>query len=247
MNSAEAKFILQAYRPGSTIDADPEMTEALELVRRDPALAEWFESACAFDEHVSDALCALPVPGDLRGNILTGKRVTISSLPAPRRQFLAWAAALTVLFGIGALWVATQSSQEFASFRNAMVREVAREMGALDLYSNDRAQLRAFLSTRAAHPDFSAPKALQTLDPVGCRVLEWGGRDVSLICFSDVDGGVFHLFVIDRDTFDPNRVPGPNQTQFASAGGWSTASWVSADKMYLLAGPVARETLQQLL
>jgi hypothetical protein len=72
MDNREAKFILNAYRPGGQDAHDPRFVEALDQVRRDPILQHWFDESVAFDAAMTEKLFAIPVPSDLRESILTG-------------------------------------------------------------------------------------------------------------------------------------------------------------------------------
>src|SRR5260370_16493728 len=74
MNTQQAKFILQAYRPGGQDANDPQFAEALEQVKNDPSLAEWFAAQTAFDGAVTRALDAVAPPPQLRETILAGPR-----------------------------------------------------------------------------------------------------------------------------------------------------------------------------
>lgn len=47
MTRDEAKRILLLYRPDSVEPPDPEMEGALNLLKRDAELREWFEAHCA--------------------------------------------------------------------------------------------------------------------------------------------------------------------------------------------------------
>src|SRR5437867_8043687 len=76
MDNREAKFILNAYRPGGEDASDPLFAEALVQAQRDPVLARWFNESIAFDTAVTEKLCDVAVPADLRENILAGVKVT---------------------------------------------------------------------------------------------------------------------------------------------------------------------------
>lgn len=76
MNNQEAKWILQACRPGGRDDPDPMFAEALEQVRRDPELREWFVEERAFDSHVHDKLQqAITVPSGLKAALLAQRKM----------------------------------------------------------------------------------------------------------------------------------------------------------------------------
>src|ERR1700754_3383265 len=94
MDRNEAKKILALYRPGVMDDPDPRLTEALELVHRDPELAAWFDQHCAVFQAIRAKLKEIPVPADLRRKIaaeniagsriipLTGRILAIAALAA---------------------------------------------------------------------------------------------------------------------------------------------------------------------
>src|SRR6266487_2814662 len=79
MDNQEAKFILNAYRPGGQDASDPRFAGALEQARRDPILDRWFGESVAFDAAVSQKLRAVEAPADLRENILAGVKVSRAS------------------------------------------------------------------------------------------------------------------------------------------------------------------------
>ena len=62
MNRDEAKFILRACRPGGQDVEDPQFREALDLLKCDPVLAEWFGREQALDGRISEKFCAFPIP-----------------------------------------------------------------------------------------------------------------------------------------------------------------------------------------
>ena len=84
MNNEEAKFILQGYRPDGTDAGDEAFRAALDQVRHDPALRDWFAREQAFDAGVSAKLNAVPAPTGLREAILAGGRVS-SATPTETR------------------------------------------------------------------------------------------------------------------------------------------------------------------
>ena len=101
MDNREAKFILNAYRPGGQDASDPRFAEALEQARRDPVLERWLSEAIAFDAAMTDKLRATEVPPDLRESILAGIKVSRRL----RSPFVKWsvAAALVSMAILGSL------------------------------------------------------------------------------------------------------------------------------------------------
>ncbi|HEY5991804.1 MAG TPA: hypothetical protein VIU10_04430, partial [Candidatus Udaeobacter sp.] len=93
MDNREAKFVLSAYRPGGQDANDPRFSEPLAQARHDPVLERWFQDSIAFDAAVTEKLCAVTVPPDLRDNILAGAKV---SRPL-RSPFVKWAVAAALI------------------------------------------------------------------------------------------------------------------------------------------------------
>lgn len=70
MDEVQAKFILAGFRPNGA-DADHhDFAEALQLALRQPQLGEWLASERALDARFAEALDAVPLPGNLREDIL---------------------------------------------------------------------------------------------------------------------------------------------------------------------------------
>src|ERR1700747_1104240 len=104
VNNQEAKFILSAYRPSGEDACGAAFAAALEQVNRDPDLAAGFAEQRALDGATSDAICSIPIPRDLRANILAGPRITRARF-RPRRPVLVYSAAsLALLDIIDAVW-----------------------------------------------------------------------------------------------------------------------------------------------
>ncbi len=77
MNNQEAKLILQACRPGGQDASDPMFAEALEQVRGDPELQQWFADQCAYDARIGSKLKeAIPIPPDLKASLLAQRLLT---------------------------------------------------------------------------------------------------------------------------------------------------------------------------
>ena len=95
MTSERAKFLLSVYRPNGADAQDPAFKEALDQVRRDAALASWFQQQRDFDEMIYSKLRSIETPAALRETILAGLRTT--AIPQYRIvRWLAIAAALAL-------------------------------------------------------------------------------------------------------------------------------------------------------
>jgi hypothetical protein len=70
MDKAQARFILQSFRPdGADVD-DHDFAEALALAVEDRELGEWLAHQRAFDAAFANALASIKLPESLRRNIL---------------------------------------------------------------------------------------------------------------------------------------------------------------------------------
>ena len=248
MNNEEAKFILRAFRPGTEDAADPRFHEALEQARRDPELGRWFSDECALDQCIGAKLrAATGPPADLKAMLLAQRRIV---RPAPWWRQPAWgmsavAAGLALMLTLSALWLNPGRQTEVAVFREAMARVVGGKLDRLDLMSPDLGEVRRWLKQANAHEDFVLPGGLGGRPSLGCRVLDWEGHRVALICFELADRRVAHLLVVDRGVF---RDRAPELPQFAGLGDLGTMIWNDGNRTYLLASHGAsEEQLRQLL
>ena len=117
MNNQQAKFILGAYRPDGRDATDAAFAEALAQTERDPELRQWLERQRAFDTAVVGRLRAVAPPVELKQAILAGVRASRPRAAwwlAPR--WLAAAAAMAVLAGVGAVIVSAQKKSGLSEF-----------------------------------------------------------------------------------------------------------------------------------
>lgn len=252
MDNNEARFILQACRPGGQDADNPAFAAALEQARKCPDLRRWFEEEQAFDAAVAAKLRAVAVPAGLKAEILTGGKVLKMPPFRQRRKWLAaaCAAALAIIAGV---WLGREGSHakqqggkpsppsglpQFAAYHEDMT-DFLNKIGFLSYEGGQMDKLRRFLAKHQGHSEFVLPSPLDGKPSVGCRVLDWRGRKVTLVCFylrPDGSPGVeeLHLLVINRsDLCDP---PSENMPQFAERGRWQTASWSDKRHSYILAG-----------
>jgi len=253
VNREEAKQILSTYRSWGEDARCPEKAEALALCRQDPELAKWFEGHCAVQDIIHARLKSIPVPVGLKERILSGHKS--EKLQTERQQpdnvvplwrqpvVLAAAAVMVLLISIGSLWLrhyqADKEDLTFDGFRNRMVRQVVKAYG-MDMESNDPATIRSFLASHKAYAEYVLPKALDQTASVGCGVLSWQGKPVTMVCFHSGkplgprEKSDLYLFVVERSAV-PNAPTG-DQPEFSTAGKLATASWTSGDRVYVLAG-----------
>ena len=233
MNSAEAKRILIAHRPGAEAMRGPDLVEALEQVRRDPALAEWWGRQQAFHAAIKKGFAEIPVPEALRDQI--SRRAKIIPFPWWRKpRTWAAAAAIVLLLGFAAIfWKSDAPEGTFQTFRSRMVRSVLRQY-RMDIQTNDMASIRQFLATKNCPADYALPPKLAQLPPIGGGVMSWQASRASMVCFDSGTTGTAFLFVVNRS--DVERPPAPTSTpQLERVSQLMTASWAEGERVYVLA------------
>lgn len=247
MNNQEAKLILQAYRPSGQDAADPMFTEALEQARRDPELQKWLSQEQALDSSVQARLQqAMPIPFGLKTRLLA-QRKTVR--PAAWRRMPAWltaaAAVLALLAALALIQMNAPGQPQFAALREAMIQNALSETNHVDLMAQDMAKIRDWLKTQNAPMNFELPASLHDAMLRGCKVLDWHGHKVTMLCLMANGGGHMDLFVVDCTRF---RDFTPSETaQFAKSNGLATAVWCNGGKTYLAAGNLEESQLRKIL
>ena len=235
MTHQEAKEILTLYRPGRDLgNRDVRQREALALVKSDPALEQWFENHCAFQQAVSSKLKEIKPPAGLKEAILA-QRQKIVPLPVwwRRPSLLAAAAILLFLLGVAALLFRGTPANRFADYRSRMISTVLREY-RMDVETNDMAQVRYYMASRGAPSDYEITAGLERLSVAGGGFLRWRDHPVSMVCFRRPDQKMVYLFVLAKSAVgDPPALP----PSIRPAEELETAVWSKGDKTYLLAAP----------
>lgn len=245
MNSAEAKFLLNGYRPGGQDAAEPALAEALTQARADADLGRWFELSRAFDGHMAARLRSVAPPAGLREAILAGGRVSFGAAPRRRRALPLWlglAAALAIAAGLAdfALRHVHRGESEAALARFALA-DVTRKGHIGDPDGPSRQALESGTEPLEAA---RLPVDFARMERDGCRTLRLGGRRVLEVCFNR--GGIeYHLYVMRREARDvpsDRELPEQWEAPGAAAAAWSTADYIVA---VATRGPAA--ALQRLL
>lgn len=227
MNTQQAKFILQAYRPGGQDANDPQFAEALEQVKNDPELAQWFTAQTAFDGAVARALGTVAPPPQLREMILAGRRV-IEPAPWWRRPiWWAMAASIAAIFGLAGLWFRGENSARFADYRQKMIAAHENDVRHVEFPNGDPAKMQLWLASQGVETNFALPAGLRG-KAGGCRVLDWHGRKVSMVCYMLDQTNHFDLFFARTSDFlDAPHSGSPELTQNGrtTTAGWSKGGW----------------------
>ena len=241
MNSTEAKKILLAWRPGHGDLRDPQVAAALEHARRDPALNDWLARHGDFQRAMEGSFRQIRVPGDLRDRILARSKIVA---PVPWWRKPAWlsaAAAVLLLLGATAWWLRPASNDSVSVFRSRMVSTVLRQY-AMDIVTNDRTQVRAYLAKNQAPFDYSLPEKLNRLPLLGAGVLSWRGERVSMVCLDSTNQGTLFLFIVSRSAV---RAAPAKDVEFLKVNKLMTATWTQGGTTYVLAGSEGRESLRE--
>lgn len=243
MNNAEAKFILQGYRPNGTDAGDETFRAAVEQAGRDPALGEWFARQQAFDRAVSAKLEQITPPADLRAAILAGGRVTAAG--APRRiwwshpAWLAAAASLAIMFAVTlALW--PRSALAFENFAMADAKNSSTHGG----HGHETGELQATLSNPAIPLTGKLPIDYGTLHDKGCRMVKFQGRDVLEICFNR-NGVWFHCYIARASDFP--RLAIGSAPKLVEMGGAALASWTDGQHLLFVVSKTGLKDLEGVL
>ena len=275
MNNSEAKLILSAYRADGQDAADPQLAEALAQARLDPELARWFAEQTALDRAIGAQLQSVRVPADLKASILAGRKIVpIPRVSWWQRSLhpAATAAALAVTLatiGFLALHEPPEPKADLALFtkeitdylgkgygvlpRHAHLASTdATYFGAMSYRMNYRSpsldDIRQWLAANGGHGDFASPDGIKKPLNLGCGVMDWRGKRITLIAFQtgrSLPHDKVHLVIID--TADLPDVPLRGQARFDGSEDWSTVAWSNGPLTYFLMAPGSRDQLARYL
>jgi len=247
MRSDEAKFILSAFRPRGEDAGDPQMNRALVQAGRDPELLRWLDEAREFDLAVASKLEeAMPVPVELRTNIMIGAQVGASARRSLRLILIGTAAAVVLL--VGSFGLLLRPVEPLAGWQLAALEVIpglTSGQTPLDEHSNDLGELQDWLKAIKAPNATTLPLGLSRLGALGCKTFSWDKQLVSIICFGGGKGGFVHLVIINRQ--GPPNAPRLSSPYWIERGDWLTATWSSGERTYMLAMQSGRAALKALL
>lgn len=256
MNNEEIKLRLSAARPGGQDADDAVIRTAVEAASRDQEIQSWLENERAMDGILCGKLRSLQPPAGLRDQIIAARNVTAQS--RRRAWGLGWfviaAAAAAVLTAAGMLeWIslrdaAPERDAVLAEYRDAVAQlyaQMSQEGYRLDTRDADLTHLATFLAEHRSPTSGTLRDGLQDSVPLGCKVLEWHGHKVSMICFNR-GGQVAHLFVINRSAL---RQPLPSHaaTDVRMVAEHPATAWADESHAYVLIGGTADTDLTRFL
>jgi uncharacterized membrane protein YbaN (DUF454 family) len=250
VNREEAKNILLLYRPETADAGDPHTAEALALAKRDPELARWLDEHYVRQNALRTKFRQITVPTGLKEQIISEQAAHERMIFWRQKVVLAAAATVAAIIILAPLWFHSRTDDTLAIYRSRMVSTALRGY-AMDLATNNPAQIRAYLAQNHAPANFILPAALQQIAVTGCAIQHWQGAPVSMICFhtgkppaSDEPGDLW-LFVIDRTSV--KTAPAGVSPEFFKVNRLITAMWTQGDKLYLLGTEGDEQTIRQYL
>ena len=186
MDSRKAKEILTPVRRSQDLAGDPLVARALEQVRRDPELADWWARQQKSDAILSRMLRAIEIPDNLEARSLSAQRSAQldhessgwwKTFTIPRFAFPV-ATAVAVIVG---LWSVQPRQADFAAYRSEMVAavSVAYEM---DIHAKDFDSLRRGFAKSGWPANYQLTSAVRTTDVEGGLLRTWRGEKVSVLC-----------------------------------------------------------------
>jgi len=248
MDNREAKFVLNAYRPGGQDANDPRFAESLEQARRDPVLERWFSESIAFDAAITEKLGSVPVPAELRDSILAGVKVSRPSRwPKPLFRW-AIAAALFLSAIAGSLIVRELAKPRLASWQSeslTVISSLVKNHSKFDAEAQNASDLVNWLQAHHAPVAEKFPQTLMESQSIGCKKFFWNGEPVSVICFMRPDGGLIHLVATNASVASDRARTG--EPKLVQQGDWATATWREGNVVCMLALEGSRDQLHSYL
>jgi hypothetical protein len=209
----------------------------------DPELEQFGKESAEFNARVHQALAEIPVPPNLREQILARSKIIPVRGWRRQRPLLAIAAAFVLLGALAILFLRpAPEDRTFTGFRSRMVAFAIRQY-SMDIHTNQFAAVQSYLARTGAPADFPLPTALANSPVMGGAKLSWQGKPVGMVCFAAKTGQTLYMFVIDSAD-----IPGaPAAFDLAPQKSLATAAWHSAGKTFLIAGDVPLEELEKLV
>jgi hypothetical protein len=243
MNDEQVKFLLGASRPDGRDAADPAVAEALAAAGRDPKLRAWFGRDQAFGTAVREKMREVAPPVSLRESILAGARLKERKPWWSRPTALALAAGIALLLSLAPVAWRLARPATSASLPEFAMNFAGRGFIGLEEHGNDVEKLKAWLAQRHAPLPANIPLQLAQLRGLGCRTVNFKGKNISLVCFEG--DREYHLFVARRADFP--TLPGSVSPRFATQRSWASASWSDEQHHYVLVSDAGLPAVKRLL
>jgi hypothetical protein len=235
MNRARAKEILAGYRPDKDLPTDPEFAAALALLEQDAELARWFEHEQALDMALRRKLQEIPVPAGLQKRILASRPKPLTRPDWWRKApILSAAAAVLVVIGVSAVWLAPWKPATWSDFRAKMVEEVTGPYD-LDIKTRSHDQVRQRMAAAGYPSGYRLPPGLLEYPLEGGLKLHWRGHKVSVVCFGSDDERKPDVWLIVSSRTSLPGAPARATPEFGLIGKSRIASWADDGHFYVVA------------
>lgn len=246
MNTQQAKFILQGYRPNGADAGDATFAEALEQAKHDMVLRDWFAKEQAFDAAISAKLGQVQAPAGLRESILAGARLTVADTTQRswwrHPVWMAAAAGVAALLSVSvALW------PKPALAGTPLVNFTLTDATHTELHGGHGAEagaLTTFLSQPTTRLGQAMPVEFASLRTTGCRTLSFEGHDLLEVCFQR-NGTWFHCYIMQRADFPSLAMP--SAVALFERNGLGAAAWADTSRLYVVVSEKGRTALEKLL
>lgn len=256
MNPGQAKQILMIYRPGTADAGDPEIAEALALVRSDSELSRWFDEHCARQNALRDKFRQIALPAGLREQIIS-EHAARTKAASRREKVVAMAAVAAILVALAMIvtfylphnTTIRPIPNTLANYQDQMMSAAISGYYMAAMTNLD--QVHAWLAQNHAPTDYVLPAGLKRAAVTGCTFQTWRDAKASMICFRQGktlppgQPGDLWLFVIDQTAV--NGAPATASPQLTKSNGLITATWTRDGKLYVLAARGDEQTIQKYL
>ena len=234
MTNEEAKLILRAYAPNGRSATDPNFQAALNQARCNQELADWFANEQALESRISESLMKSLKPPTKLKSLLLAQRAIIRPVAWWRKRShqiaLAGCAALLTVFCV--VWFSHTGQVEFVNYRKEMGESAAEGIERVGDAPRDLFQVRRWLADNELDASFMVPRGLNDGVISSCRVVNWRGNKVYIICYELENHQKAHLAVIDRSAL---KDAPPESPVFDQIGKVATISWSRGDHTYMIA------------
>lgn len=248
MDDAELHLRLSACRPHGQDNDDPLLKEAMEMLPQRPAVMESFAAEQAFDRKICKCLGDVPIPENLKSEILASAKLNST---VPRWQRLPWlaAAAVIALTGLAfTIYQPVRADPTVAQFENEIVDifDTMKNSGyGIDHVTGEFSNVSAWLATQGAPKPYGVKPCTKEARPFGCRTVNWRGQKVAMVCFGRGDQGA-HLFVVSKESLKDSPEPAdPDKVQRVE--GYPVASWACRKYVYVMMGDSPDTKLDEFL
>ena len=250
MTITEAKSILHGYRPDGADADDPHFAAALEMVRRDPELGEWFAQQQAFDSDMTADYDAVAAPAGLREDILKAaakaQRKTSYQSWWRRRLMIrtAMAASIALLLTLSLTLRPKPKLQAANSPLADFVIEDAQHPKTHGGHGDETAELNRTLKLPTTKLGAPLPLDYDILHKTGCRTVHVEGRDVLEVCFKR-NGVGMHCYIARQEDFP--TLTAPTKPEVTDKPIASVASWSDQKNLYIVVTAPDHAALEKLL